>query len=97
MVQGSKACTVRLLNREWAKYVPVYAYEFRDRTAPSYLPTVSYPMGAYHTAELLYLFPLFHGGLGTPHPSTRSRSDCRTGWSITGRPSREMVRQIFQR
>ena len=68
MVQGSKACTARLLNREWAKYVPVYAFEFRDRTAPSYFPTVSYPMGAYHTAELQYLFPLFHGGLGTPHP-----------------------------
>ena len=25
-------------------------------------------MGAYHTAELQYLFPLFHGGQGTPHP-----------------------------
>jgi para-nitrobenzyl esterase len=67
MAQGWKACTARLLNREWAKYVPVYAYEFRDRTAPSYFSPVSYPMGAYHTAELQYLFPLFHGGQGTPH------------------------------
>jgi len=68
MAQGWKACTARVLNRDWAKYVPVYAYEFRDRTAPSYFSAVSYPMGAYHTAELQYLFPLFHGGQGTPHP-----------------------------
>jgi para-nitrobenzyl esterase len=68
MAQGWKVCTARLLDREWLKYVPVYAYEFRDRTAPSYFPPVSYPMGAYHTAELQYLFPLFHGGQGTPHP-----------------------------
>jgi para-nitrobenzyl esterase len=68
MAQAWKACTARLLNREWVKYVPLYAYEFRDRTAPSYFSPVSYPMGAYHTAELQYLFPLFHGGQGTSHP-----------------------------
>jgi para-nitrobenzyl esterase len=28
---------------------------------------VSYPTRAFHTSELLYLFPLFHGGQGTPH------------------------------
>jgi para-nitrobenzyl esterase len=68
MAQGFKACTARLLDRQWAKHVPVYAYQFEDRTAPSYFPAVSYPMRAYHTAELQYLFPLFHGGQGTPHP-----------------------------
>jgi para-nitrobenzyl esterase len=68
MAQGFKACTARLLDRQWSKYVPVYAYQFEDRTAPSYFRSVSYPMRAYHTAELQYLFPLFHGGQGTPHP-----------------------------
>jgi para-nitrobenzyl esterase len=68
MAQGAKSCTARVLDQQWAKYVPVYAYEFDDRTAPSYFPDLSYPMRAYHTAELEYLFPLFHGGQGTPHP-----------------------------
>jgi para-nitrobenzyl esterase len=67
MAQGAKSCTARQLDRQWAKYVAVYAYEFDDRTAPSYFPDLSYPMLAYHTSELQYLFPLFHGGQGTPH------------------------------
>jgi para-nitrobenzyl esterase len=68
VAQKSKACTARMLNKAWQHYVPVYAYEFRDRTAPSYYPKYSFPLRAYHTAELQYLFPLFHGGGGTPHP-----------------------------
>jgi para-nitrobenzyl esterase len=68
VAQGFKVCTVRMLNRFWVRFVPVYAYQFDDRTAPSYFPPFSYPMRAYHTAELQYLFPLFHGGRGTPHP-----------------------------
>jgi para-nitrobenzyl esterase len=70
MAQGFKACTARLLDRLWAKYVPVYAYQFDERTAPSYFPAVSYPMRAYHTAELQYLFPRFRGGQGVSHPLT---------------------------
>jgi para-nitrobenzyl esterase len=65
--EGMKACTARRFDQLWSKYVPVYAYVFDDETAPSYLPKASYPTGAFHTAELLYLFPLFHGGQGTPH------------------------------
>ncbi len=67
MAQGQKSCTARFMEQSWSKYVPVYAYEFQDRTAPSYFEPVSYPMRAFHTAELQYLFPLFHGGQGTPH------------------------------
>lgn len=48
---------------EWAsRSVPVYAYEFADRTAPSYLKPTTFPLGAAHTYELPYLFPGFHGG-----------------------------------
>ena len=68
VAQGSKACTARQFDRLWSQYVPVYAYQFDDETAPSYLPPASYPMRAFHTSELLYLFPLFRGGQGTPHP-----------------------------
>ena len=68
VAQNFKACTARLLDHGWSRTVPVYAYEFRDRTAPSYYPPKSFPMRAYHTSELQYLFPLFHGGQGTPHP-----------------------------
>ena len=68
VAEGSKACIARTFDREWSQYVPVYAYQFDDETAPSYFPPVSYPTRAYHTSELLYLFPLFHGGQGSPHP-----------------------------
>ena len=68
MAQGQKSCTARFMEQSWSKFVPVYAYEFRERTAPSYFQPVSYPMRAFHTSELQYLFPLFHGGQGTPHP-----------------------------
>ena len=51
-----------------SRWVPVYAYEFNDRTAPSYAPLASFPYGAAHTFEIQYLFPLYHGGLGTPQP-----------------------------
>ena len=68
MAQGAKACTARSLDQQWAEHAPLYAYEFQDRTAPSYFPPVSIPMGAYHTSELQYLFPLFRGGQGTAHP-----------------------------
>ncbi|MEY2524974.1 MAG: para-nitrobenzyl esterase [Ilumatobacteraceae bacterium] len=58
----------RRLNRTLSKFVPVFAFEFADRTAPSYAPLPSFPYGAAHTFELMYLFPLYRGGLGTPHP-----------------------------
>lgn len=46
-------------------YVPVYVYEFMDTTAPQYFDPVSFTYGAAHTLELQYLFPRFHGSMGT--------------------------------
>ncbi len=66
--QDNKRCVVLKLNASLARSVPVYAYEFADRSAPSYFAARSYPLHAYHTAELQYLFPLFHGARGTAHP-----------------------------
>jgi para-nitrobenzyl esterase len=46
----------------YQRFVPnTYLYEFADRTAPSYLPTISFAYGASHTFELPYLFDGFHG------------------------------------
>jgi para-nitrobenzyl esterase len=96
MAQGAKACTARILDLQWSKYAPLYAYQFEDRTAPSYFPEVSYPMRAYHTAELQYLFPLFRGGQGTSHPLNDSQQklsdtmvDYWTTFARTGNPNRD--------
>jgi para-nitrobenzyl esterase len=95
MAQGAKSCTARQLDQQWSKYVPVYAYEFDDRTAPSYFPALSYPMRAYHTAELQYLFPLFRGGQGTAHLLNDAQQalsdtivDYWTNFARYGRPNR---------
>ena len=45
-------------HRLLARQVPVYAYEFADRHAPMYLPfPEDFPPGAFHAAEVPYLFP----------------------------------------
>lgn len=47
--------------------VPLYGYEFDDRTAPSYFPPMpGLQMLAYHTSDIQYLFPLYHGGPAPP-------------------------------
>jgi para-nitrobenzyl esterase len=55
------ACPARMVNQWVSKTIPTYAYEFADRTAPSYLEPTTYPLGAAHTYELPYIFPGFHG------------------------------------
>lgn len=60
------ACTARAISRWAAGRIPTYAYEFADRTAPSYLKPTSFHLAAAHTFELSYLFPGFHGGSGIP-------------------------------
>lgn len=56
------SCPARALNRSLADKIPVYAYEFSDRTAPSYISATTFPLLAAHTFELAYVFPGFHGG-----------------------------------
>ena len=59
----ARACDVRSLARILAPKIPVYVYEFADKAAPSYFPDMpSMVMGAYHTADIQYLFPSWHGG-----------------------------------
>ena len=69
-----------LRNDAWlAHHVPVYGYEFNDRDPPMYMPAVSFPYGAAHTTELQFLFPMFRGGRGIPHPLTAAEK----GLSLT--------------
>ncbi|MFI6502937.1 carboxylesterase/lipase family protein [Nonomuraea typhae] len=53
------SCPVRLGNRQLARKVAVYQFEFADRAAPrpaGFAVPGSFPLGAYHGAELAYLF-----------------------------------------
>jgi para-nitrobenzyl esterase len=50
-------CHARTAAELLSQYVPTYQYEFNDPTAPDYLlPPVSFPTGAFHSAENQYLF-----------------------------------------
>ncbi|HVE20961.1 MAG TPA: carboxylesterase family protein [Acidocella sp.] len=65
----SLVCPQLALNRSLAAQVPVYGYEFDDTTAPFFFPRMpGFVPLAYHTADIQYLFPLWHGGpKGQPH------------------------------
>src|SRR5262249_27790743 len=53
------ACNARLSAQRLSAHVPTFEYEFNDANAPQlFLPPVSFPYGAYHAAELQYVFPL---------------------------------------
>ena len=52
------ACPTWSFNWSVSALTRTYAYEFADRTAPKLFPiTPDFPLGAYHGAELSYLFP----------------------------------------
>jgi para-nitrobenzyl esterase len=53
------ACNTLSVQKSLSQYVPTWAYEFSDPNPPQrFLPPVSFPYGAYHSAELQYLFDL---------------------------------------
>ncbi len=57
------------INKTISTQVPFYAYEFNDQTAPFYYPPLpQFQSRAYHTGDLQYLFPLFHGSTGVARP-----------------------------
>jgi para-nitrobenzyl esterase len=57
------ACPARGADRELSTQVPTFVYEFNDSNAPEvFLPPVSFPYGATHVSELLYLFKLSRPG-----------------------------------
>jgi para-nitrobenzyl esterase len=62
------ACSSYKLDGWMSPYVPIFAYQFDDRTVPMYMAPVSFPYGAAHTSELQFIFPGFHGGRGAVRP-----------------------------
>jgi para-nitrobenzyl esterase len=63
VASDTRVCSVRRLDQILAPQIPVYTYEFSDITAPSYFPDMpGMKLEAYHTADIQYLFPLWHGG-----------------------------------
>jgi para-nitrobenzyl esterase len=70
------ACNARTSLRSMAAFVPAFQYEFDDENAPTGgFPPLSFPLGAYHAAELQYLF-----GLG---PSALSPDQRRLSAAMT--------------
>jgi para-nitrobenzyl esterase len=69
----------------------VYAYQFRDRTAPPLVdfPFPGYPEGAQHGTELPYLFPGLFGAPLTPEQQELSATVVRywTAFAATGDPN----------
>ena len=58
------ACPQFNINKVISTQVPSYAYQFDDRTAPFYYPPLpQFQSLAYHTGDLQYLFPQFHGSV----------------------------------
>jgi para-nitrobenzyl esterase len=53
------SCNALAMETAMSQYVPTWSYEFNDPNAPQrFLPPVSFSYGAYHSAELQYLFDL---------------------------------------
>ncbi len=54
------ACRAHAAVQALSRFVPTYQYEFNDEFAPRFFPgpPSRFPLGAYHTAELGYLFVL---------------------------------------
>lgn len=53
------ACPARRVSQALAKFTPTFAYEFNDPNAPQlFIPPASFPYGAYHAAEVQYLFDI---------------------------------------
>ncbi len=92
------ACVARHNNKLLASQVPLYGYSFDDRTAPSYFPKMpGFQFLAYHTSDIQYLFPLYHGGPAPPsfiHPLNKKQTDLSdqlvaawTNFAWTGNPN----------
>ncbi len=92
----SLACAQRHTNQLLSSQVPLYMYEFDDRTAPSYFPKMpGFQPLAYHTSDIQYVFPLWHGGnLGIQHELNNKQEDLSdklvtawTNFAWTGNPN----------
>jgi len=72
---GIFSCPARLADQSLAQYVTTYTYEFSDENAPldifTFFITPSFPLGAYHSAEIQYLMNIL--GIAAPFTSEQSQ------------------------
>jgi para-nitrobenzyl esterase len=91
-------CGTRRADKVLAPQIPLYVYEFDDQTAPFYFPKMpGFLSLAYHTADIQYLFPLWHGGPSPPsviHALNKKQTDLSdqlvaawTNFAWTGNPN----------
>jgi para-nitrobenzyl esterase len=53
---GAFSCPARNADKSLSKFTKTYAYEFNDENAPpGIVPGLSFPLGAFHAAEIQYL------------------------------------------
>jgi para-nitrobenzyl esterase len=88
------SCTARRADESLSKYIQTYTYEFNDENAPLNLGLVpaSFPLGAYHSAEIQYLLNIF-GTPATFTPDQQRLSDAMIGYwtqfAKTGNPNED--------
>jgi para-nitrobenzyl esterase len=94
---GSLICPQQAVNQTLSSQVPLYAYEFNDRTAPFFFPELpGFQSLAYHTADIQYLFSGWHGGTrGIAHPLNSAQEQLSdelvkawANFARTGNPNR---------
>ena len=95
---GIFSCPARNAIRSLSNFVTTYAYEFNDENAPplqsAFGGSLTFPLGAYHTSELQYLFAetsFFGLPTGLLSPSQQQLSDAMisywTQFAKTGNPN----------
>jgi para-nitrobenzyl esterase len=88
---GIFSCPVLNANQLLSAYVPTYAYEFADENAPpaqsDFGGALTFPLGAYHTSELQFLFKGFDV-FGLPTTLSPQRQSSPRTCSSTGPSSR---------
>lgn len=91
-----QACPGRNAAQLLSQYVTTYMYEFNDKNAPlsGGLVPPNFPLGAYHSAEIQYLF----NSQGIPAPFTNEQQqlsyamiDYWTRFAKTGNPNSRMT------
>jgi para-nitrobenzyl esterase len=100
---GAFSCPALNATQALSAYVPTYAYEFADENAPpaqaDFGGLLTFPLGAYHTSELQYLFKQWDA-FGFPTtlspPQMRLSKDMLLYWTqfaktgtpnVTGKPA----------